>query len=502
MKEVNVGLLADLAARHKLVPFMGAGCSVPQLGLDWNSLIREIADQVASGSDGHLAIAQDFIDERGRASLATFLALRLTIKKFRDASGGAHLAMMSLGVGVIYTTNQDNVFERAIEKYGRIWRKVVLLEDLAQYQPGERIYIKYHGDLEHPETLVYGQDDYDRRVDDPSHFLNIRLRSDLLAKHLLFVGYSFRDQTIRSTFRELRAAFNDKLPTAYMIAFRYSAELQAVCDEFGVTLIDPCVEFPDAADCAEAFERYLTALVNETYDRKQAADVATLPDCGSPITERVLTNFELTAMEQTLADEPVVDAAQKFRAVMDLTVIPIDFQRRVVALVEQMADRCQDREESDEIRGVLFNLHLTDVECCLLALTAVFATANVRSRSHQWDYFQPIIQDGAFEEITIVFAAVAIERLTTRGQEITEAFRWHVGQWFDVGTPFDALHEDYQAYVNHWIGIAWSGRTTLENPIKSQRRLKRLPRCRMTYKEIYRGVLDMFVKNFDMPKED
>ena len=202
--------IAASLAKHKLVPFFGAGVSAPQSGVLWRDLIDGLADEIGLPSDqrdNFLKVANRYVDARGDDALAEYLKARLLLDSFDDVKGWAHLFLVSLNAGVLYTTNQDNQYELASSKKGRPHRVIARIEDLATSTPMERLLIKYHGDLSHPETIIFSGRSYEARIADPRHFLNIRMLADLLAKGFLFVGYSFQDPNIHMLFRELMSAF-------------------------------------------------------------------------------------------------------------------------------------------------------------------------------------------------------------------------------------------------------------------------------------------------------
>ena len=118
MSEI-IDILGDLAAKQKLVPFMGAGCSASMLP-DWDTLISEMAVplELTSTTD-HLEVAQTYVDKLGRENFCEFLKSKLEISEFDDDKGYIHLTLMNMGVPAIYTTNQDNVMEKGYEKYGK-----------------------------------------------------------------------------------------------------------------------------------------------------------------------------------------------------------------------------------------------------------------------------------------------------------------------------------------------------------------------------------------------
>ncbi len=108
----------------------------------------------------------------------------------------AHNYILDLDFPVIYTTNYDSWLECAFDVRQKPYRKIISVTDLADTGPNETEIIKFHGDFDDPSSIVLTESNFLRRMalDDP---LDIRLRSDSLAKPILFVGYSISDPNIR-----------------------------------------------------------------------------------------------------------------------------------------------------------------------------------------------------------------------------------------------------------------------------------------------------------------
>src|SRR5260370_22685155 len=136
-------LIDDIAkqlAQHKLVPFFGAGVSSEHLGGIWKDISDAMADELGlSGADraDFLDVAEKYEKKFGNTGLCNFLSNRLIAKDFDDAKGRNHLLLLSFAAGVLYTTNQDNLFELAAAKKGRPHRIIVDLDDLGALLPGE-----------------------------------------------------------------------------------------------------------------------------------------------------------------------------------------------------------------------------------------------------------------------------------------------------------------------------------------------------------------------------
>jgi SIR2-like domain len=268
--------IASGLARHKLIPFFGAGVSAAHLGVVWQDIVDEMADDVGLPSvqrRDFLEVADRFVAERGDEALATLLRKRLIAAEFDDIRGWPHLFLLSLSCGVLYTTNQDNLFELAATKKGRPHRVVIVAENLAEWSPLEPLLIKYHGDLSVPESLNFSGHSFRTRIADTGNFLNIRMRSDILSKGFLFIGYSFNDPTVRLLFQELKAAFGGNIPPSFLIAYSYQKTMDELQREFGVNIVDPCSEFPDAKDHSEAFQRYLKSLSERVIQLKSEQEL-------------------------------------------------------------------------------------------------------------------------------------------------------------------------------------------------------------------------------------
>ncbi len=260
MSEI-IATLSALVTKRKLVPFLGAGCSASMLpsGEHLTCIMRAALGGVTASH--HAEIAQLYVETFGREAFCQFLKEKLTIETFDDEKGFIHLTMMQLGVPVIYTTNQDNVMEKGFEKHGIPYKTIIDLRDFEETTGDEQLYIKFHGDLNDPGSIVFTTEDYESRIKEREHAMTARLREDLLAKNLLFVGYSFRDMNMQQLFMEVREAFFGELPTSYMIAYEYTKALQSLCDDFGILLIDPMVEMPQSENHHIAFADLLKRIL-------------------------------------------------------------------------------------------------------------------------------------------------------------------------------------------------------------------------------------------------
>lgn len=470
-----IDTLAVLAAKQKLVPFMGAGCSASMLP-DWDSLVMEMTEQLGDTADtvDHLVIAQKYMDTLGKDKFCNFLKSKLEISDFDDEKGYVHLTMMNMGVPAIYTTNQDNVMEKAFEKYGKKNRIIIQLKDFAEVKLSELLYIKFHGDLNNSDSIVFTKEDYKKRMNDPQNALNIRLRADLLAKNLLFVGYSFRDVNIQQMFFELHEAFYGELPTAYMIAYRYGCELQSLCDKYGIILIDPMKEYPDSRNHAEAFETFLKYMLEEARSKKFEEGMKEFFTPTSPMPVKVVSKQEVNILEQTIKTRPFSNSIKVFREICDLSIIPSDYENGIVDAFIELAKKVETDKHTESLNAAIFNLKLKNQLNKFRVLAALMATANVRSPRNKYGEDQFFVSmQGIREGTYIVTAAKAIEYIYNWGWKPTAPLTWNVSHWIDSGSDFKGLPDQMQQYVTMWIDkMRVDCKTVSEHPIKRQQRLK------------------------------
>ncbi|ADO68469.1 SIR2 family NAD-dependent protein deacylase [Stigmatella aurantiaca] len=476
---------AALAAKHKLIPFLGAGCSLPHLGSGWDDITTKLATALGIAETDPLKVAQLYVDRFGKERFCDFLKEHLRIDAYDDLKGPTHLQVMSLRVGTIYTTNQDNVMERCLEKYGRPYKVIVKLEDLAEAMPGQPLYIKYHGDLDDPASVVFTSADYAARTGS-RHFLNIRLESDLLAKGLLFIGFSFRDPNIQSTFDELTRVFGGRLPPSYLLAWENSPGLTAMCAKHGIKLMVPRDVHPEATDIAEAFTQTLSDIVGETAHHKRRDELDMIFRPTVPPTRPVATAYDVAAAQRALQNDPFEEAIGKFRGLFDIALIPQALEPSVASIFLELAKKCGSAEEGDDLNAAAFNLHLSDPGLRLEVMAALLATTNLRKSESLFDIFRPSVRDVP-GEWTIVALARALELLASWGRQVTDGIRGRISHLIEYDEcDLKNYPEDVQGYVKHWFDKAWNDRsfaphTTYEHPLVRYERLKAGGSLKMTH---------------------
>jgi SIR2-like domain len=107
-----------------------------------------------------------------------------------------HELLVDLNFPITYTTNYDRWIEKAFKAHSKRFRKIVSVSDWAACSQDETEIIKFHGDFDDSASIVLTESSFFSRMlfETP---LDIRLRSDSLARPFLFIGYSVGDPNIR-----------------------------------------------------------------------------------------------------------------------------------------------------------------------------------------------------------------------------------------------------------------------------------------------------------------
>lgn len=267
--------IADLARgirEQRVILFAGAGLSAG-LGLpSWQDFIGRLGTDLGFDAEAFLSLSPDF------RSLAEYYCLEkgsldglrermkrewaVSDEKLRASAVYRHI--VRLGFPLIYTTNYDDLLERAFELYGLPFNKVTTAKDIATRDQSVPTIVKFHGDLAEG-ALVLTETDYFRRVafEEP---LDIQLMADALNRGILFLGYSASDVNLRLLLFRLRQMWSARAeggsrPTSYIVMTRPDRIQQRILDSWGVVpLVAASQESDDESAALMAFLERLTTV--------------------------------------------------------------------------------------------------------------------------------------------------------------------------------------------------------------------------------------------------
>jgi hypothetical protein len=266
--------ILDAALGRRLIPFIGAGFSKVFNLPSWSELIAKVARQlgfepeIASLYGDFLQLAEFLeIQQNGLGSLRSELDRDFNSSTIKITDSQAHLLLPDLKARIIYTTNWDNLIERAFEYSSKPYTKVVAVDDLAKLGEAHTAIIKFHGDFSSDQSLVFTEHSYFERLSFESP-LDIRLRSDMLANTLLFMGYSLSDINVRFMWFRLQKLLADypsakrREPFAYIVTAQRNPVFEGICrhsKDIGVIFLDTLDPQGSLTDLLERIVRHVNA---------------------------------------------------------------------------------------------------------------------------------------------------------------------------------------------------------------------------------------------------
>jgi hypothetical protein len=249
--------------------FAGAGVSAALGAPTWGQLIEHIGDDLgfekdvfSTLSDSYLTLAEYYKIQTGSIGpLRSWMDRSWSFSDDTIKRSEIHKYIADLNFPIIYTTNYDRNIERALRLHGKEARRILNVKDLIKVEGNETQVIKLHGDFDDDDSIVLTETDYFKRLSFDSP-LDIRLRSDVLARPVLFIGYSLSDINVRILLHKLWETWDSsphrsQKPEIYIFLPRPNEVEEAVLAKWGVTTL--VGDDPDPAKALESFLAYLAS---------------------------------------------------------------------------------------------------------------------------------------------------------------------------------------------------------------------------------------------------
>lgn len=216
LKKFTKALLDGTAA-----VFVGAGLSRPSGFVDWKALLKDVAHELDLDVDKEtdlVALAQYHVNKHGGRSHLNQLLIDEFTKNATLTEN--HRLLASLPLDTVWTTNYDDLLERAFEEEHKRCDVKRTVENLAITVPRRAVTIyKMHGDKSIPDKAVLTKEDYEA-YDQHRSLFSLKLKGDLIEKTFLFLGFSFTDPNIDYILSRIRLLLGENQRQHYCLMKR------------------------------------------------------------------------------------------------------------------------------------------------------------------------------------------------------------------------------------------------------------------------------------------
>lgn len=222
-------ILPQLIATRQIIPFVGAGFSIPSGAPSWKSIINNLIDTFIT--EEKRLFFKELLKNLSETDLAEILDIfnpteyeltkyiidqldspRLSVSKY-------HSLLIESAFDTIITTNWDKLLEICCHNNCISCRTIYRDQDVPLYQPSQHTQIiKIHGTISDSSSLVFRKSDYkifwERRP-----VLYSLLLSLAATKSLLFLGYGFGDPNIIQLLEKLKHSLGNIRREHYAIVY-------------------------------------------------------------------------------------------------------------------------------------------------------------------------------------------------------------------------------------------------------------------------------------------
>jgi len=487
-------------AKHKLVPFIGAGVSFEHLNLDWNILCSEMNTETGINEKDNLIAAQHYVDKFGKNSFVSFLKKHLLISDFNDMKGESALFLLSINNPHYYTTNQDNVFEKCLEKYGRKYQKISIKETFQDMYPNLTTIFKFHGDLQYPDSVVFTKSDYNKRMPKGKNLsdynpLDIMIIADTISRGCLFIGYSFRDPNVIEIFQHISTIFNGNPPKSYLIEYSPNIDYEEKLKKYNIEAIN-CSNFFPGMDDAEAYSAVLSFLMKKSFEYKTKDELGELFSSDKYSVVPILTSYELTNFKKYVdtTNDKIDTIIEKFRALADTHNVPEDLSKFTGEIIKKMFASIDSKESLIKINYALHNINIIDIGVLFDTMIEYYYKLNDFSESDTMSniHLFSIHMHNIHSKYNILFATAALEKLSANGKKTYNLLKC-ISANISSAEDIEDLEPDIQEYIKNQLNEQYLSEKNLRNPLIGPKLSFGKKR---TYEDIFDDLTNMMPKSY------
>lgn len=203
------------------IVFAGAGMSVSSGFFDWQKMLHPIAHRLdldITIEHDLSALAQYFVDQQGGIRGELNQILTEEYNKLNVAITENHRILARLPIQIYWTTNYDDLIERALRERGKTPDVKKAQPDLSINLPKrDAIVYKMHGDINTVSETVLTKHEYEDYNSSRELFSNA-FKSDFVSRTFLFIGFSFTDPNLDYLISRIRTTLGrNKKPDYFFI---------------------------------------------------------------------------------------------------------------------------------------------------------------------------------------------------------------------------------------------------------------------------------------------
>jgi hypothetical protein len=216
--------LSEQFARGDIAVFVGAGLSIGAKLPSWIKLMQPLAKAVAYRlpdedalitAEALLEVAQLYENKYGLNALISHLRTQLDTHRQPTI---VHRLLARFQLDHIFTTNYDDLLERAFEKAGKPVHAVVSDIDLPFWSEARVQVVKLCGSLDRPDSIMVTRDQF-QKYTDKREALARRLHTSLEGRTALFLGYKLKDPFFNQIWDNIGLDFGALRRPGYAVMF-------------------------------------------------------------------------------------------------------------------------------------------------------------------------------------------------------------------------------------------------------------------------------------------
>lgn len=226
-----ISILSNQLKQGNMVAFLGAGVSRTYINDQTGAVHRglpaskEIVENL-SKKKAYLERDMSFDQalfmvklKEGRSEVERILEDYINVSTLPPLP--AHQLLSDMPFSAFITTNFDRLLESALESSRKKYCSIIEDQDVCRWRSSQIPYIKLHGCITRPQTLIAAEDEY-RPIYSSKPIIDSLLKTLLANKVVLFIGFSLHDSDFKEAFQELKNSLGNNMPRSYAIVWDYN----------------------------------------------------------------------------------------------------------------------------------------------------------------------------------------------------------------------------------------------------------------------------------------